>query len=87
MAARMSENQKIQGRLDAAKINGGAHAVTSRGNDRYTVEGRTGNRYTVFAPSLETILCDCKAGLLGHTPCWHAAATFLFIVSESTVAA
>ena len=54
MAVVMTERQKLQGRLDAAKINGGTAAVTPRGNDRYTVEGRAGARYTVQGFGLET---------------------------------
>ncbi len=50
--------EKIEGRLEAAKVNGGAAAVEPRGNGRFTVEGRAGARYTVWALNAETFLCD-----------------------------
>ncbi len=78
--------EKIEGRLEAAKVNGGAAAAEPRGNDRYTVEGRSGARYTVWAMNAETFFCDCKAGTTSGTPCWHAAAAFLRIVADSAAA-
>jgi|GEM_PF-3174050 len=86
MAMRMTEQERIEGRLAAAKINGGAHAATPRGEGRYTVEGRAGARYTVQVFNLETMACDCKAGLFGNA-CWHAAAVYLRIVADQAVAA
>ena len=78
--------EKIEGRLEAAKVNGGAAAAEPRGNDRYTVEGRSGARYTVWALNAETFFCDCKAGTTSGTPCWHAAAVFLRIVADRAAA-
>jgi len=86
MAAAMTERQKLQGRLDAAKINGGASAATPRGSDRYTVEGRAGGRYTVQVFNLETMACDCKAGLHG-TACYHAACVYLRLLADRMVPA
>ncbi len=74
--------EKIEGRLQVAKVNGGAAAAEPRGNGRYTVEGRAGARYTVWALNAETFFCDCKAGTTSGTPCWHAAAAFLRIVAD-----
>jgi uncharacterized Zn finger protein len=85
-AAKMTEREKLEGRLEAAKINGGASAAIPRGNDRYTVEGRAGARYTVQVFNLETMACDCKAGING-VACWHAAAVYLRIVADRAVAA
>ncbi len=85
MAMRMTEREKVQGRLEAAKVNGGAAAATPRGNDRYTVSGRTGTRYTVFAPSLETLVCDCKAGVHGGD-CWHKASVYLRMLADRAIA-
>jgi len=78
--------EKIEGRLLVAKVNGGAAAAEPRGNDRFTVEGRAGARYTVWALNAETFLCDCQAGTTSGTPCWHAAATFLRIVADRATA-
>lgn len=78
--------EKIEGRLEAAKVNGGAAAAQPRGNDRYTVIGRSGGRYTVWAMNADTLLCDCKAGTTSATPCWHAAAVFLRIVADRAAA-
>jgi len=78
--------EKIEGRLQVAKINGGAAAAEPRGNDRYTVEGRAGARYTVWALNAETFFCDCKAGTTSGTPCWHAAAAFLRIIADRATA-
>jgi uncharacterized Zn finger protein len=83
--ARMTESEKVQGRLEVAKINGGAAAATPRGNGRFTVEGRAGDRYTVQVFDRETMRCDCKAGQYGNNPCWHQAATFLRIIADSTL--
>ncbi len=77
-----THREKIEGRLEAAKVNGGAAAAEPRGNGRYTVEGRAGARYTVWALNAETFFCDCKAGTTSGTPCWHAAAAFLRIVAD-----
>ncbi len=74
--------EKIESRLLAAKVNGGAAAAEPRGNGRYTVEGRAGARYTVWALNAETFFCDCAAGTKSGTPCWHAAAAFLRIVAD-----
>ncbi len=78
--------EKIEGRLLAAKVNGGAAAAEPRGNGRYTVEGRSGARYTVWALNAETFFCDCKAGTTSGTPCWHAAAAFLRIIAGRATA-
>lgn len=79
----MSYRTKVEGRLEAAKINGGAAAATPRGNDRYTVVGREGARYTVMVFNIETMACDCRAGRNGGgTPCWHAAAVYLRLVAD-----
>lgn len=75
-----SYRDKVEGRLHAAQINGGASAATPRGDDRYTVVGRAGDRYTVLAVDLETMRCDCKADQYG-APCWHAASVYLRIVA------
>lgn len=77
----MTHRAKVQGRLHAARVNGGAAAVTPRADGLYTVTGRAGNRYTVRAFGLEDLHCDCRAGQFG-TPCWHAAAAFLRIVAD-----
>jgi uncharacterized Zn finger protein len=82
----MSEREKLESRLAAAKINGGAAAVTPRAGDRYTVEGRAGGRYTVQVFNLERMACDCKAGIHGNC-CWHAAAVYLRLVADRMVAA
>jgi len=74
--------EKIEGRLEAAKVNGGATAAEPRGNDRYSVTGRSGARYTVWAVNAETFLCDCKAGTTSGTPCWHAAAAYLRTLAD-----
>jgi uncharacterized Zn finger protein len=86
MAARRTEREKIEGRLAAARVNGGAQAATPRGNDRYTVEGRAGARYTVQFFNLESMACDCRAGIFGNA-CWHAAATYLRIIADRSAAA
>lgn len=72
---------RIQGRLHAAQINGGAAAATPRGGDLYTVTGRTGTHYSVKVVDLDNIFCDCKAGQCG-VPCWHSAAAFLRIIAD-----
>ncbi len=82
----MTEREKVQGRLATAKINGGAAAAEPRGNGRFTVTGRAGDRYTVQAFGLETFVCDCKAGRYGGD-CWHKAATYLRMISDGAVAA
>lgn len=88
MAKRMTEREKAEGRLAAAIINGGAAAAIPRGDDRYTVLGRSGDRYTVHAFCLDDLRCDCKAGLLGGgTACWHAAAVYLRLIADRAVAA
>jgi uncharacterized Zn finger protein len=86
MAARMTEREKLQGRLDAVKVNGGASAAQPRGNDRYTVEGRSGGRYTVQVFTIETMACDCRAGIHG-VACWHSAAVYLRLIADAAVAA
>lgn len=73
----------IQGRLQAAKVNGGASAAQPRGDGRYVVTGRADARYTVHVASLDAIACDCPAGI-HDKPCWHAAAAFLRYVADST---
>ncbi len=70
--------EKIEGRLEAAKVNGGATAAEPRGNDRYSVTGRSGARYTVWAVNAETFLCDCRAGTTSGTPCWPPPRIFAF---------
>jgi hypothetical protein len=72
----------IQGRLRAAKVNGGASAAQPHGDGRYTVTGRADARYTVHVASLDAIACDCPAGIYGK-PCWHAAAAYLRVVADS----
>ena len=76
---------KVEGRLQAAQINGGAAAAQPRGDGRFLVTGRAGDRYTVKVFDLETMLCDCKAGRYG-TPCWHAAAAYLRIIADRAAA-
>ncbi len=83
MAQRMTEREKIESRLYVAKINGGASAAMPRGDDRYTVVGRAGDRYTVRAFGLERMTCDCRAGQFSRD-CWHKAATFLRLVADRT---
>ncbi len=79
----MTFRAKVEGRLEAAKINGGASVVTPRDGDRFTVVGREGARYTVQVFNLETMACDCKAGRNGGgTPCWHAAAVYLRMIAD-----
>jgi hypothetical protein len=84
-SSRLTEREKLEGRLHAAKVNGGAAAATPRGDGRFTVVGRAGDRYTVQVFDLETMTCDCKAGQFG-TACWHAAATYLRIIADRTAA-
>jgi uncharacterized Zn finger protein len=79
----MTHRAKIESRLHAAQINGGAAAATLRAADLYTVTGRAGDRYSVKVFGLEEMRCDCKAGQYGN-PCWHAAAAFLRIVADRT---
>jgi uncharacterized Zn finger protein len=81
---RMTEREKAESRLRAALVNGGAKAAQPRGDSRYTVYGRTENRYTVFAPSMERMICDCPAGTFDKD-CWHKAAVYLRLVADSTV--
>lgn len=81
----MTEREKIASRLQVAKINGGAVAASPRGDDRYTVVGRAGDRYTVRALGLERMLCDCRAGQFDRD-CRHKAATFLRLVADQTAA-
>jgi hypothetical protein len=81
----MTEREKLQSRLEAAKINGGAAAAIPRGNDRYTVEGRAGARYTVWVLG-DRYMCDCKAGMYGNA-CYHAACAYLRIIADRTVVA
>ncbi len=76
--------EKVEGRLHAAKVNGGASAAQPRGNGIFTVTGRAGARYSVRVFDLETMMCDCKAGQFGN-PCWHVAAAYLRLVSENAV--
>ncbi len=83
MAMHMTEREKVESRLQAAKTNGGAAAATPRGEDRYTVIGRAGDRYTVQAFTLERMVCDCRAGQFDRD-CWHKAATFLRVVADRT---
>lgn len=80
----MTHQEKLEGRLHAAKVNGGAAAVEPRGNGIFTVYGRTENRYTVRVFGLEDMLCDCKAGQHGGM-CWHAAAVYLRILADASV--
>jgi hypothetical protein len=68
----MTTREKLEGRLEAAKVNGGAAAAQPRGDGRYAVTGRAGDRYTAHVLSLDAIRCDCKAGQFGNA-CWHAA--------------
>jgi len=85
-ATRMTEREKFESRLHAAQVNGGAAAVTPRGNDRFTVEGRAGARYTVQVFNLEMMACDCKAGQFGNA-CWHQAATYMRLIADRAVSA
>jgi uncharacterized Zn finger protein len=80
----MSSREKIEGRLAAAALNGGASNVIAKGDDHYLVVGRAGTRYTVFAPSLERMLCDCPSGIHGGI-CWHQAAVYLKKVADSAI--
>jgi hypothetical protein len=82
----MTTREKLESRLEAAKVNGGASAATPRGDGRYTVTGRAGARYTAYVLSLDTIACDCRAGQFGNA-CWHAAAAYLRVVADRMVAA
>lgn len=82
----MTHREKIEGRLHAAQVNGGAAAATPRGNNRYTVTGRSGSRYTVAVFDLESMICDCKAGSYG-TPCWHTAAVYLRLIADQVIGA
>ena len=84
MAMRMTEREKIEGRLAAAKVNGGAAAATPRGNGRYTVIGRADGRYTVEVLNRETMMCDCASGRHGGF-CWHAAAVYLRIIADESM--
>jgi hypothetical protein len=84
MAMRMSEREKMEGRLRAAQINGGAAAATPRGDGRYTVISRDGvTRYTVYAVTREYFRCDCKSGQFRENACWHSAAAFLRVTADS----
>ena len=78
----MPYRAQLERRLAAAALNGGAQAVTPRNANLYTVTGRAGTRYTVATFGLESIRCDCKAGLC-DVPCWHAAAVYLRLVADS----
>lgn len=72
---------RLQGRLHAAEVNGGAQAAQPRGNGIFTVFGRAETRYTVRIFDLDNIRCDCKAGQYG-TPCWHAGAAYLRAIAD-----
>lgn len=78
--------EQVSSRFAAAKINGGASAAQPRGNGRYTVTGRAGDRYTCFVIDLDNVKCDCRAGQFDK-PCWHAAAAFLRHIADHQVAA
>lgn len=79
----MTYREKIESRLHAAQVNGGAAAATPRDAGLYTVTGRAGARYSVRVFGLEEMRCDCKAGQFGN-PCWHAAAAFLRTIADRT---
>lgn len=76
----------LEGRLHAARVNGGPAAARPRGNGIYTVVGRGDVRYTVRARSLDSFECDCPAGRHG-VACWHVAAVYLRIVAHLTLKA
>jgi hypothetical protein len=79
----MTWKEKVEGRIKAAIVNGGASAATPRGDGRFTVRGRAGDRYTVVTFGLGAMVrCDCKAGI-HDVPCWHAAAVYLLMVASS----
>jgi uncharacterized Zn finger protein len=82
VAARMTTREQVEGRIRTAWINGGPLAVTPRSDERYTVEGRLGTRYTVHVIGWEHATCDCKAGLHG-TLCWHLMAVLLRRVADA----
>ncbi len=79
-----ARRKTLQGRLHAAKVNGGASAAQPRGNGIFTVIGRARDRYTVRVETLDRISCDCRAGQYG-APCWHVAAAYLRVVSDNAV--
>jgi hypothetical protein len=82
-----SLRDRVQDRLQVAKINGGAACAEPRGNGRFTVHGRTGNRYTCVIVDRETIICDCRSGLYhGPSSCWHSACAFLRAIADGAVA-
>ena len=76
--------EKLQSRLHAANVNGGASAAQPRGNGIFTVTGRAGARYSVKVFDLETIVCDCKAGQFSN-PCWHAGAAYLRLIADRAI--
>jgi hypothetical protein len=74
-----SEREMIEGRLAAAKLQGGASAAQPLG------DSRSGARYHVHVFSLESMRCSCDAGRFGNY-CWHQASCFLRLVSDSALA-
>jgi hypothetical protein len=78
----MTERERIEGRLQAAKLNGGAAAAQPRGSGRYLVTGRDGHtRYTVQVAGPDRAFCDCPAGIHrnadGFPGCWHTVAALM----------
>jgi uncharacterized Zn finger protein len=88
----MTERERIEGRLAAAKAHGGARAAIPRDSREahpvYTVTGSRGDRYRVDVVTLDYIRCTCDAAVKGRgAPCWHAAAAFLRAIADSAVQA